>query len=202
MEDTTRHSVFSDGILNFVSAGRDSDRPLPKLLLGLSVIVLIASMFPHGGQREITYRVGTVWVDEDLISPFPFPIYRDAASYDEDRQKAGRDFYPVFERAEGVPAAVQQALETRLRVLPRVAEARERLFRSHVRQDSLTFLAAQPAVPFVLTAAGWNAVSRWSSGRSSSRGAAPAVILSGCLTDVLRKGILDREVTKIGRAHV
>ena len=135
MEDTTRHSVFSDGILNFVSAGRDSDRPLPKLLLGLSVIVLIACMFPHGGQREITYRVGTVWVDEDLISPFPFPIYRDAVGYDKDRQNAGRDFYPVFERAEGVPAAVQQALEARLRVLPGVAGARERMLRSHLRQD-------------------------------------------------------------------
>ena len=49
-------------------AARDSQHPIPKILLGLLLIASITLMFPHGEQRELSYSVGTVWVDQDLVA--------------------------------------------------------------------------------------------------------------------------------------
>ena len=48
-----------------------------KLLIGLSTIIAIALMFPRGQSIELEVSVGSIWIHDDLISPFSFPVLKD-----------------------------------------------------------------------------------------------------------------------------
>jgi hypothetical protein len=47
-----------------------------KLLIGLAAVILIAMMFPKGESIESDVSVGSIWIHDDLIAPFSFPIIK------------------------------------------------------------------------------------------------------------------------------
>lgn len=203
MESTQQHSARSKFIANLIATVRDSKHPLPKILLGVAVIVLIAFMFPHGEQREVAYTVGSVWVDRDLIAPFSFPVYRDARAYEQERASATQSAYPVFERDDRVPAAVQDSLRATMRALAGAVEERVRMLKTRARADSLRYRDAAASLPFTLNEAQWSAVVRWPGGRGSQNSFASIERLVGSLlADVLRKGVIDREIMRLSRRSI
>ncbi len=76
------------------------DNPFIKVLIVVVLILAIAWMFPRGESLEFEYRVGTIWVQKDLIAPFSFPIYKDERQYEGEREEAARGVFPVFYREE------------------------------------------------------------------------------------------------------
>ncbi|MBS1515584.1 MAG: HDIG domain-containing protein [Bacteroidetes bacterium] len=68
-----------------------------KLLIGIITIVIISAMLPSYKNIDSEYEVGTIWSKEDLIAPFSFPIYKDEADYEKEKQEARMSVNPVFD---------------------------------------------------------------------------------------------------------
>jgi putative nucleotidyltransferase with HDIG domain len=67
-----------------------------KLLIGIAVVFLIAMMFPKGESIESDVSVGSIWIHDDLIAPFSFPILKDPAVYKAELKSAVKSVYPVY----------------------------------------------------------------------------------------------------------
>lgn len=67
-----------------------------KILLGLITVAAIAFMFPKGESIESEIAVGSIWIHDDLIAPFSFPIIKDEAVYREELKRAENSVFPVY----------------------------------------------------------------------------------------------------------
>lgn len=68
-----------------------------KLALGILTIIIISLMLPSYKNIDTEYEVGTIWSKEDLIAPFSFPIYKDEADYEREKQEMRQSVNPVFD---------------------------------------------------------------------------------------------------------
>lgn len=87
----------------------ERQRPTIKLVLkisiGLLLLFIISWMFPSTASIEITYKVGSVWSENDLISPFSFPILKDQKQYVAEVEEAKSKVYKVFILDEQIAVA-------------------------------------------------------------------------------------------------
>lgn len=67
-----------------------------KIFLGFFTILVIALMFPKGESIESEVAVGSIWIHDDLIAPFSFPIIKDDIIYKEQLKTAEQSIYPVY----------------------------------------------------------------------------------------------------------
>ena len=67
-----------------------------KLLIGLITVVLIVLMFPKAESLEFEVLEGSVWINDDLIAPFSYPILKSPDVYRAEIQNAKKSIYPVF----------------------------------------------------------------------------------------------------------
>ncbi len=67
-----------------------------KILLGLITVIVIALMFPKGESIESDVSVGSIWMHDDLIAPFSFPVLKDQNVYKAEVKAAEEAVYPVF----------------------------------------------------------------------------------------------------------
>ncbi|OGU70320.1 MAG: hydrolase [Ignavibacteria bacterium RBG_16_34_14] len=67
-----------------------------KILLGLVTVLAIAFMFPRGESIESEVAVGSIWIHDDLIAPFSFPVIKDEVVYHEQLHAAEQSVYPVY----------------------------------------------------------------------------------------------------------
>ena len=81
-----------------------------KASIGLAMILLVAFLFPRGEAIEYEYTVGGIWVNNDLIAPFSFPIYKDEEQYEEETRAAAANVAPVFQRNDLATAAQKESL--------------------------------------------------------------------------------------------
>lgn len=69
-----------------------------KLLIGLFTVVLIVLMFPKAESLEFEVLEGSVWINDDLIAPFSYPILKAPEVYRAEIQNAKKNVYPVFSK--------------------------------------------------------------------------------------------------------
>lgn len=67
-----------------------------KIAIGLITVIVIAWMFPQGESIESTVSVGSIWMHDDLIAAFSFPVMKDPAVYKAQIKAAAAGVYPVF----------------------------------------------------------------------------------------------------------
>jgi len=67
-----------------------------KILIGFITTLLIVFMFPEGESIEFEVSEGSVWLYDDLIAPFSFPIMKSEEVYTAEVVKAKNSVYPVF----------------------------------------------------------------------------------------------------------
>jgi len=67
-----------------------------KLLIGLCTIIAIALMFPKGESIESEVSIGSIWIHDDIIPPFSFPVLKDNDVYTDQLKTAAESVYPVF----------------------------------------------------------------------------------------------------------
>ena len=67
-----------------------------KFLIGLVTVTLIVLMFPKGESIESEVTEGAIWLNDDLIAPFPFPIIKSDEVYNRELRAAEESVYPVF----------------------------------------------------------------------------------------------------------
>src|SRR5713101_1833442 len=94
-----------------------------KLLIAVALVALVALMFPRSEAIEYEYTVGDIWVDQDLIAPFSFPIYKEEQQYEKEKHDAVSNVYPVFARSEHAEETQRESLLIVLeqfRLMPRL----------------------------------------------------------------------------------
>ncbi len=67
-----------------------------KFLIGILTALIITVMFPRYETFDTEYQVGMIWVKEDLIAPFSFPIYKSEPVYQKEIEEAKSKVLPVF----------------------------------------------------------------------------------------------------------
>lgn len=67
-----------------------------KILMGLITTILIVLMFPKGESIEFEVSEGSIWLYDDLIAPFSFPIKKSEEIYRAEVEAAKRNVYPIF----------------------------------------------------------------------------------------------------------
>lgn len=67
-----------------------------KILICFVTTVLIVFMFPKGESIEFEVSEGAIWLFDDLIAPFSFPVKKAENIYLAELNKARKGVYPVF----------------------------------------------------------------------------------------------------------
>ncbi len=67
-----------------------------KFLMGFVTTLLIVFMFPKGESIEFEVSEGSIWLYDDLIAPFSFPIMKSEEVYRKEVEAAKKSVYPVF----------------------------------------------------------------------------------------------------------
>ncbi len=67
-----------------------------KISMGFITIVLIVLMFPKGESIEFEVSEGSIWLYDDLIAPFSFPIKKSDDVYRAEVEAATRSVFPIF----------------------------------------------------------------------------------------------------------
>ena len=73
---------------------------LSKIFIGFVTIVLIVLMFPKGESIESEVTEGAIWLNDDLIAPFSFPIIKSEDVYNREVKEAEESVYPIFLKAD------------------------------------------------------------------------------------------------------
>ncbi|MBR9975850.1 MAG: HDIG domain-containing protein [Bacteroidetes bacterium] len=117
MAEQTQNEQKKQGFLHALQYGLAA-----RIALGAFVIVVIALLFPTGLEYEYEYREGDVWVEEDLIAPFGFSIFRDPAVIEEEQKKAAAGTPLSFDRLPQIERAMQDTLGRTFDYLLRATE--------------------------------------------------------------------------------
>ena len=67
-----------------------------KFVMGFVTVLLIVFMFPKGESIEFEVSEGSIWLNDDLIAPFSFPIKKSEEAYRAEVDAATKSVYPVF----------------------------------------------------------------------------------------------------------
>ena len=67
-----------------------------KFVMGFVTTLLIVFLFPKGESIEFEVSEGSIWLYDDLIAPFSFPIMKSAEIYRAEVEAAKRSVYPIF----------------------------------------------------------------------------------------------------------
>ncbi len=67
-----------------------------KILIVFATVIIISFLFPKGESLESEVTIGSIWIQDDLIAEFSFPIIKQPRIYQEELEKAKNSVYPVF----------------------------------------------------------------------------------------------------------
>lgn len=72
------------------------DNVVIKVLILFITTLLISLMFPRGESLDSEVSVGSIWIKDDLIAPFSFPILKSEEVYQQELEEAKKKVYPIF----------------------------------------------------------------------------------------------------------
>ncbi len=82
-----------------------------RLIIGLITVILIVLMFPKGESIESEVSIGSIWIHDDLIAPFSFPILKDQQTYNSELKAAAESVYPVCLKDNEKAAVIKDSLK-------------------------------------------------------------------------------------------
>ncbi len=83
-----------------------------KIAIGLITVIAIAWMFPQGESIESEVSVGSIWMHDDLIATFSFPVLKDPDLYKAQLRAAAASVYPVFSRIDNEAIKADDSLKS------------------------------------------------------------------------------------------
>jgi hypothetical protein len=81
-----------------------------KILLGVFTVLLIVLMFPKGESIESEVSIGSIWIHDDLIASFSFPIYKDQPAYKKELREAAALVLPVFVKDDNIVKKINDSI--------------------------------------------------------------------------------------------
>lgn len=191
-----------------------SDRPIGtflktsmtmKVSLAVALVVSIALLFPSGLEHQYEYKEGNIWIQDDLIAPFAFSIFRDPAIVEQEQREAAMSTPLSFDRYQNVSDMVLDTLQRMYGILERSArQATAQLPRSrrdarrNARADSLSRSANRNADnPIALSARYWRyLLKEWDDGDGPRMLSRVRSALTPSIRQIYSKGFLDREKSR------
>src|SRR5512143_1838699 len=176
-----------------------------KIGLGILLVVLLALIFPRAESLKLEYKLGAVWAQKDLITPFSFPILREEKDYAKEVEEAKQRVYEVFERDTQAIARYGERLErfiTRLNeALDLRAQARRtsRLHHPRAPEDSSRFSRAAASLDIPFTEKEWDVLSSLAAGNGLNE-LRDLLLATG--KGFLATGIIDRPRNSIARGEI
>ncbi|MDP3684875.1 MAG: hypothetical protein Q8S01_13190, partial [Ignavibacteria bacterium] len=67
-----------------------------KILIVIVTAIIISFLFPKGESLESEVTIGSIWIQDDLIADFSFPIIKQPRIYQDELEKAKNSVYPIF----------------------------------------------------------------------------------------------------------
>lgn len=173
-----------------------------RISIGVVLVVVIAMLFPSGMKYQYEYREGDVWVEDDLIAPFGFSIYRDPTLIEQEQKQAAQSTPLSFDRFPGVDAAMRDTVTRAFEYLARAAERvkvrdsrqpRRSLITSAA--DSLAIASARnPEFPARLSQRAWRFwLARWMDGDMARMLPEIREVTRQAVQQIYDRGYLDRE---------
>src|ERR1017187_10846218 len=83
-----------------------------KIPLGLFTVLIIVLMFPKGESIESDVSVGSIWIHDDLIASFSFPVYKDPDGYKNELKQAADAVYPIFTKRDNILRTVSDSMKS------------------------------------------------------------------------------------------
>lgn len=68
-----------------------------KVLMFFLIPIFTVILFRSPHAFEYKYEIGSVWLYDDVVAPFSFPIYKDEKQYQEELAKVYREVYFIFD---------------------------------------------------------------------------------------------------------
>jgi putative nucleotidyltransferase with HDIG domain len=176
-----------------------------KIVLAVVLVVTIALLFPSGLENQYEYKEGNIWIQEDLIAPFAFSIYRDPVIVENEQREAAMNTPLSFDRFEGIDGMVLDTLRRMYDVLEQSARItidklprNRRTVRLNAIADSLSRNALRtPDNPVALSSRYWRYWLRmWDEGTGPGNLAKIKSALQVSIRQIYDKGFLDREKSR------
>ena len=167
-----------------------------KIIIALVTIILIVLMFPKGESIESEVSVGSIWMNDDLIAPFSFPVYKDPEVYKAELQVAAASVYPVFIKDEEKIQSIFDSLKNYDNYLLKMVDS------------SLKSGANQNINPTFLTASSFNTFENL---RRQERNMLAKQnqsikrlfsIVESVISDIYRTGVLDESPSAISKDSI
>jgi len=176
--------------------------PLVRGAIGFVLILFLALVFPRGESVSFDYKVGAVWAQKDLISPFSFPILRDEHEYLHDVEEARKKVYDVFTRDTAGTEAQLSSIATFFTNLREGLAMRAELHKGSHRLkgvDSTDFFRVASSLDIPLTEREWEVLaSHAAAGRLQNL----RTTLEDLARGYLQTGILDRPKISFTRSEL
>ncbi|MBE0645123.1 MAG: HDIG domain-containing protein [Bacteroidetes bacterium] len=197
MSETEHHTDSPRGFLEALQYGK-----VARFTLGVVLVFVIAMLFPKGLEYQYEYREGDIWVEDDLIAPFGFSIYRDEAVVEKEQKQAAESTPLSFERLPSMEQAMLDTVTQALRYLASTArEATGHLSRRYRRQDVISLAdslarsaARDPKFPARLPQRYWRYwMLNWTGGDLPSSMSSILEITRNGMRQIYQRGYLDRE---------
>lgn len=67
-----------------------------KILIFTITTLFIVFMFPKGESLDFQISEGAIWIKDDLIAPFSFPILKEPSIYEKELKEAEESVFPVY----------------------------------------------------------------------------------------------------------
>ncbi len=109
-----------------------------KVLIFLVTVILIVMMFPKGVSIESDIKVGSIWIQEDLIANFTFEILKDPEIYEQEKAKAAESVNPLFIKFDNIP---QKSLDSLRSYNRRLTGLLDNDLRENAKSFDKTFLS-------------------------------------------------------------
>ena len=83
-----------------------------KVIMGIITIIVITIMFPKGESLEYEISEGTIWLYDDLIAPFSFPIKKSEETYKAEIREAEGKVFPIFLNLTEIPGKAVDSIKS------------------------------------------------------------------------------------------
>ena len=119
---------------------------LMKVVMGIITIIVITLLFPKGESLEYEISEGTIWLHDDLIAPFSFPIKKSEEVYKAEIREAEEKVYPIFLSLTEVPGNAVDSIKSYSNYLVRTLDQSAELDTTPVLNP--TFLTSESYARF------------------------------------------------------
>lgn len=172
------------------------DNLIIKIGIGLALIALISLMYPSEKFLQYDYKVGSVWTDKDLISPFDYPILKDETQYEKEKSNAALAVYKVFHLDEKFLLLQVESLKSHFKLLNEITSLQRKHKKNFTSEDSLLLSNLLQQLPGKITPQDFETL------KSISNFAEWQSVLINIFQGIVSKGILDMAYHQIDRDKI